>query len=134
VDRTEDGVLISDGRCHVRLTRNGQPLELGIPTIIDLRAGPFQGLIREILVDYGQFKTQLGALYDSLLGSAALVSYDGFDLQLTGNGVGDVGVRVRAIQHVPLIELTFEFHIDQTYLPAIIRQANLEFPPPYRQL
>jgi hypothetical protein len=114
------GVLISDGRCSVRLTSNGKARELGYPTVIDMRAGPFQGSILDDLLDYGRFQSQLRSL-------------DGFALDLIGGGTGGVEVRVKAIgEHEPLIQLTFSFTIDQTYLPAIIEQIDVEFPPPYR--
>ena len=62
-----------------------------------------------------------------------LGSYEGFDLVLWANRTEHVGVRVKVIaEHIPLIQLNFEFALDQTYLPAIIRQLDAEFPPPYR--
>jgi hypothetical protein len=127
-----DGVLISDGRSSIRLTRDGQPNELGYPTIIDVRAGPFQGSVRDNLGDYGAFRTQLVDLHASLRGVARLGSYEGFELDVTGNGSGGIVARVRVIEHVPLIQLKFEIYIDQSYLPAIIQQIDIEFPPPYR--
>jgi hypothetical protein len=129
------GVLISDGRCSVRLTRAGEPHELGYPTVIDLHAGPFRGAISDSLLDYGHFSAQLNALYKSLSGDAKLGSYQGFELDLVGSGKGGVEVCVKAIgRHVPLIQLTFSFDIDQSYLPAIIRQIDTEFPAPYRTM
>jgi hypothetical protein len=128
-----DGVLISDGRSSIRLTKDGQPHELGYPTIIDVRAGPFQGSVRDNLLDYGAFKTQLVDLHASLRGIAKLGSYEGFELNVIGNGGGGIEARVRVIgEHVPLIQLKFEIYIDQSYLPAIIRQIDIEFPAPYR--
>jgi hypothetical protein len=128
-----DGVLISDGRSSIRLTQDGQPHELGYPTIIDVRAGPFQGSVRDSLLDYGTFRTQLVDLHASMRGIAKLGSYEGFELDVTGNGVGGIEARVRVIgEHVPLIQLKFEIYIDQSYLPAIIRQIDTEFPAPYR--
>jgi hypothetical protein len=129
------GVLISDGRSSVRLRRNGEARELGYPTMVELQAGPFQGAISDELLDYGHFETQLRALYASLRGGASLSSYDGFALDLIGDGLGGVEVRIKAIgQHFPLIQLIFSFSIDQTYLPAIIDSVGPEFPPPHRDL
>jgi hypothetical protein len=128
-----DGVLISDGRSGVRLTRGGEPNELGYPTIIDVRAGPFQGSVLDNLLDYGSFRTQLVELHASLRGVAKLSSYEGFELDVTGNGNGAIEARVRVIgEHVPLIQLKFEIYVDQSYLPAIIQQIDSEFPPPHR--
>ena len=85
---TEGGVLISNGRCSVRLTRSGEPNELGYPTIIEVRAGPFQGSVLDSAVGYAGFREQLSALYESLLGEANIYSYEGNELVLTGNGTG----------------------------------------------
>ncbi len=134
-DMTErsDGVLISSGRSSIRLTRGGEPNELGYPTVIDVRAGPFQGAVQDNLLDYGIFRTQLAELYASLRGDAKLGSYEGFKLDLIGNGTGGIGVSVKVIgDHVAPIHLKFGFGIDQSYLPAIIQQIDTEFPAPYR--
>lgn len=128
-----DGVLISSGRSSIRLTRAGQPNELGYPTIIDVRAGPFQGAVHDNLLDYGNFRTQLAELYANLRGEAKLGSYEAFQLTLIGNGTGGIGVSVKVIgDHVAPIHLKYGFGIDQSYLTAIIRQIDAEFPPPYR--
>jgi hypothetical protein len=128
-----DGVLISGGRSSIRLTKAGPPNELGYPTIIDVRAGPFQGAVQDNLLDYGNFRTQLAELYANLRGEAKLGSYEGFQLNLVGNGTGGIGVNVKVIgDHVAPIHLEFGFDIDQSYLPAIIEQIDTEFPAPYR--
>jgi len=127
------GVQISDGRSGVRLKRTGCVNELGHPTLIDVQAGPFTGGVLGETVDFGYFRTQLTKLYEVLSGTAILVSYDGLKLVLVGNGRGAIEVKVEiTAQHVPLIQLIFEFEIDQTYLPPIIKQLDEEFPPPYR--
>jgi hypothetical protein len=128
-----EGVFINDGRSSIRLTRNGQPNELGYPTVIDVRAGPFQGAVQDHLLDYGSFRAQLVELHASLQGVAKLGSYEGNELQIIGGGRGAVEARVRVIgEHAPLIKLKFEVYIDQSYLPAIIKQIDIEFPAPYR--
>jgi hypothetical protein len=130
---SDGGVLITDGRCSVRLVRAGWPNELGYPTIIDVRAGPFQGSVLDETVGYGSFREQLDALYENLSGDAKLGSYEGFELNLVGNGKGSIQVRVKVIgEHVPLIQLAYDFFVDQSYLPGIIRQIDIEFPLPYR--
>ena len=134
-DMTEraGGVLISDGRSSIRLSRAGSPNELGYPTVIDVRAGPFQGSVLDETVGFRGLREQLATLYERLKGDAKLGSYEGFELNITGNGSGGIEVRVKAVgEHVPLIQLTFTFYIDQSYLPAIIEQIDVEFPPPYR--
>jgi hypothetical protein len=128
-----EGVFISDGRSSIRLTGNGQPQGLGHPTVIDVRAGPFQGAVLDDLLDYGTFRAQLVKLHASLQGVAMLSSYEGNKLEIIGNGTGGIEARVRIIgRHAPLIELKFEIYIDQSYLPAIIEQLDIEFPAPNR--
>jgi hypothetical protein len=128
-----EGVFINDGRSSIRLTRNAQASELGYPTIIDVRAAPFQGAVLDNLLDYGNFRAQLVELHATLQGVAKLGSYEGNELEITGNGQGAIEARVRVIgEHAPLIELKFEIYIDQSYLPVIIEQIDKEFPAPYR--
>jgi hypothetical protein len=129
----DGGVLISDGRSSVRLSRAGPPNELGYPTIIDVRPGPFQGSVLDETVGFGGFREQLATLYERLKGEAKLGSYEGFELNIIGNGSGGIEVRVKVVgEHVPLIQLTFAVYIDQSYLSPIIEQIDIEFPPPYR--
>jgi len=127
------GIFINDGRSSIRLTRNGPANELGYPTVIDVRAGPFQGAVLDNLLDYGDFRAQLIELDAGLQGVAKLGSYEGNELEIIGNGTGGIEARVKVIgEHVPLIELKFKIYIDQSYLPAIIEQIGIEFPAPYR--
>ncbi|WP_211983218.1 WapI family immunity protein [Bradyrhizobium tropiciagri] len=128
-----EGVLIGDGRCWVRLTKSGPANELGYPTIIDARAGPFQGAVLDETVGVEPFRTQLIALHKTLKGEAKLSSYEGLEVVLVGNGRGGIGVHVQIVaDHVAPIRLKFSFGIDQSYLPAVIQQIDAEFPPPYR--
>jgi hypothetical protein len=131
-DDSEIGVVIADGRSGVRLSRAGEANELGYPTLIDVRAGPFAGSVRDDTDgDYSRFLEQLESLYRSLSGTATLGSYEGFSLSLVGSGGGGIAVSAEIIgEHVPSIRLTFEFGFDQTYLPPIIRGLRREFPPP----
>jgi hypothetical protein len=125
------GVLISDGRSSVRLTRDREPDEFGYPTIIEVTAGPFRGAVLDRTVEYTEFRKQLSALHESLKGEAWLGSHEGNELVLSGNGLGGIEIRAKIIgEHVPLIQLTFTFNLDQSYLPVIIRQLEAEFPPP----
>ena len=133
MDPDHSGVLISDGRCSVRLRRAGAANELGYPTLIDVQAGPFSGSIKDDTVVFGRFREQMSDLYNSLSGQATLGSYEGFELVLEGNRTGAISGKVTIVaEHVPLIKLTFELSTDQSYLPAIIQQLDAEFPPPYR--
>jgi hypothetical protein len=133
-DEPDVGVVIADGRSGVRLIRVGEANELGYPTLIDVRAGPFSGSVREYGVgDYSTFLEQLESLYSQLSGTATLVSLEGFTLSLVGGGGGGIGVSAVIVgEHVPSIQLTFEFSLDQSYLPPIMRSIRREFPPPTR--
>ena len=132
-DDSVDGVVITDGRSGVRLIRVGAANELGYPTLIEVQAGPFAGSIRDCTVgDYSTFLEQLESLYSRLSGTAALGSYEGFSLSLVGDRGGIAVSAVIVGEHVPLIRLTFEFSLDQSYLPPIIRGIRREFPPPTR--
>ena len=126
----ENGVVIADERSGLRLCRVGEANELGYPTLIEVRAGPFSGSIRDDTVGgFPKFIRQLETLYETLAGAAELNSYEGFRLSMTGGGLGGIGVSVVMIgEHVPSIKLTFEFGFDQTYLPGIIRAVRREFP------
>jgi hypothetical protein len=131
VRESDGGVLISDGRCSVRLTRSGelQPDEVGLPrgypTVISVRAGPFQGSVLDSIVVYEDFRKTLS-------GEAEIGSYDGNELALRGIGSqGAIEVRVKVVaERVPLIQMAFTFYLDQSYLPSIIQQLRAEFPPP----
>jgi hypothetical protein len=125
----DNGVIIMNGRSGIRLVPDGAPNELGFPTLIEVRAGPFAGSVRDQTVGlYPDFRQKLVELYDNLSGNAQLGSYEGFSLILSGNGHGAIHVSIKVIgEHVPSIRLTYEFQIDQTYLPTIIRQVEQEF-------
>jgi hypothetical protein len=138
VRESNGGVFISDGRCSVRLTRSGelQPDEAGLPrgypTVISVRAGPFQGSVLDSIVVYEDFRKKLSVLYETLSGEAEIGSYDGNELALRGIGSqGAIEVRVKVVaERVPLIQMAFTFYLDQSYLPSIIQQLHAEFPPP----
>ncbi len=132
-DDTDTGVVIADGRSGLQLSRVRDANEVGYPTLIEVQAGPFTGsVVDETVWDYAKFLEQLEALYSTLSGTATLGSYEGFNLSLVG---ARGGIHVSAViigEHVPAIQLTFEFSLDQSYLPPIIRGIRREFPPPTR--
>ena len=129
-DDPENGVVIADARSGLRLSRVGEANEVGYPTLIEVRAGPFSGSIRDDTVGgFRIFIEQLKILYKTLSGEAFLKSFEGFSLSMTGGGRGEIGGSAVIIgEHVPSIRLTFEFGFDQTYLPGIIRALRREFP------
>jgi hypothetical protein len=133
-DESGSGVVIANGRSGVRLSRVLEANELGYPTLIEVQAGPFTGCVRDDSVgDYSTFLEQLESLYSRLSGTATLGSYEGFSLSLVGGGGGGIAVSAVIIgEHVPSIRLTFEFSLDQSYLPPIILGIRREFPAPTR--
>jgi len=133
-DEPGTGVVIAEGGSGLRLSRVGEANELGYPTLIEVRAGPFAGVVEDYTVgNYSMFLEQLESLYSRLSGTATLGSHEGFSLCLEGGGGGGIGATAVIIgEHVPSIRLTFEFSLDQSYLPPIIRGIRREFPAPTR--
>ena len=75
----QTGVVISDGRSGLRLSRVGEANELEYLTLINVRAGPFSGSITDDTVTgFLTFVEQLENLYETLSGTAKLNSYKGF--------------------------------------------------------
>jgi hypothetical protein len=111
LDDPETGVVIADERSGLRLCRVGEANELGYPTLIEVRAGPFSGSIRDDTVTgFQRFVGQLETRYETLSGTAELNSHKGFRLSMTGGGRRGIGVSVVVIgEHVPSIKLTFGF-------------------------
>ncbi|SEC57583.1 hypothetical protein SAMN05444161_1676 [Rhizobiales bacterium GAS191] len=125
----DDGVLIGDGQCRLRLKRAGPPDEAGYPTRIEVEAGPFRGTVTDDTVgSYPRFRDQLSRLNETLRGTARLTSREGFELALDGNGRGAVEVKV-ALEggHEAPISLSFAFAIDQSHLAALITAIEREF-------
>lgn len=128
----EGEVLIGDGRCRIRLTPAGPANELGYPAVVEAEAGAFRGSVQHDGFNIGVFREELARLGEQLRAGAELRSYDGFLLRLVGDGKGGITGQAKVVaEHMPPIMLTFEFSIDQSYLPEIIRQLDAEFPPPY---
>jgi hypothetical protein len=135
-DHSNGGAIIAGAGSGVRLKRLDAANQLGYPTLIEVKAGPFCGSVRDDTIgSYSKFLNELRVLYEQLSGSATLKSYEGFSLVLTGDRRGAIWVSVVVIgEPVPSIRLSFEFGIDQSYLPEIIRAIADEFPPPTRML
>lgn len=123
------GVLIGDTRSSIRIVRIGKGDEAGFPARIEVKAGPFSGVVSDDTIGgMTEFRRELARMYDTLHGEAKLSSYEKLSLAVIGDH-GDVTVRVELYgEHVPRSKLEFEFLIDQSYLPAIIRQIGNEFP------
>ena len=126
---SQGGVLISDGRYGVRLSRTEAAHDRGYSTLIEAQGGPFSGSVQDDCNNWHMFRFQLTALYESLSGKARLWTYDQFELVLVGDGRGAISVRADIIgEPEQRSRLSFEFAVDQTFLPAIIEQIEAEFP------
>jgi hypothetical protein len=125
-----EGVLVGRGSYFVRLKRLGVPYGDGHFTsvLIKAHAGPFQANLRDDSFDnFKAFHSQLNAIYENLSGSAELDSYEKFNLTMTARR-GDVNVCVKlADSGVQQSKLSFEFLIDQSFLPKIIGDFKSEF-------
>ena len=124
------GVLIGNASAFVRLIREDQRrADDGMTTVrIEVKAGTFTGTVRDdTLVGVATFREELERLYQNLTGTATLGSYEQFTLSATGDGRGSIRLNVEIHEHL-LMKLTFETEIDQTFLPAIIRALEAEFP------
>jgi hypothetical protein len=120
-----EDVVIGNGRCRVTLSlgRRG----FGIDTLIDIVAGPFHGeILGKDVWDYRAFLRDLSNLHRTLKGTAEIGDCDRrFSLTLTGNGRGEIVVKVEAAdEQFHRIALACEFAIDQSYLPAIIERLT----------
>lgn len=126
---TSHGVVIGDGASYIRLARTGRPTGWAVSALIAVKAGPFVGEVDDdMLVGVGEFCDQLSRLYETLQGQAELTSYEKLKLSVVGNGRGAMSVQVELYgEHEPLSLLSFEFDIDQTYLPKVIKQLREEF-------
>lgn len=122
--------MIGGAANYVRLSRLGARQECGTAVRIDVKAGPFEGTVRDdTLVEITAFREELSRLYERLDGTATLASYDKFRMVMRGDGRGGIAISVELFgEHCPLSKLSAEFEIDQTYLPSIIEQMTREFP------
>ena len=131
---TEDrpnGVLISDGDDYVRLSFDKLRYDNGLTTAtIEVKAGPFQGtVLDDAIIRPEDFCEELSQLHDRLIGEATLMSYYNFRIKVSGNGRGGITVSVELVgRQVPVSKLCFEFEIDQTFLPEIIRRLRDQIP------
>ncbi len=77
--------------------------------------------------DISRFHEQLVQLYKVLKGAAELTTTEGqFGLTVTGDGKGHLEVNGTAYRHASYGTcLKFEFMLDQTFLPTLIRSLKL---------
>jgi hypothetical protein len=83
---------------------------------------------------FPRFHAELEQLYEAVSGSAVFTSYEGqLEVTLTCNAIGKIEVRGEATDVAGIgNRLTFGFHIDQTYVPAILHDLRLalqRYPP-----
>lgn len=125
-----EGVLIGQGSYYVRLKRlQEKDADSGMETmLIDVRAGGFHGSVKDdTLAGVSQFYDDLSVLYNTLSGTASLWSYDGFQLMFEAR-------RGQIIIHVVVFDgstqqskLSFDYLIDQSFLPSILKGIKREF-------
>jgi len=129
-----EGVLFTDGRDRV-LFHPPKPYSdgHGFHHLIDIVSGPFQGTVEtssyEGVTALASFRDDLAVLYEKLKGEAHLPrSYENAMLSVRGDGLGHLVVagEVRA-GYVMQSRLQFEFSIDQTHLPEIMRAIDRFF-------
>ena len=123
--RKADGALLTDGRSraffHPPRPWGGE--DDGYDQQVDLVAGPFRGTIKASAYANGlpSFHRQLTELNQTLKGEAELSAYENFKLSLKGDGLGHIEVKVEAtVYDSTIVQLSFNFDIDQTQLPAVI--------------
>jgi|SRR5580658_5015862 hypothetical protein len=133
---TEDieGVLFTDGRDRVFLhPPKSYPDGHGFHHLIDIVSGPFQGTVEtssyEKLTAFVRFREELAVLYEKLKGEAHLPhSYENAKLSVRGDGLGHLVVEGEvAAGYMMQSRLRFEFSIDQTHLPQIMRAIDRFF-------
>lgn len=103
---------------------------------VEVRVGAFRGAYRADFNSsaFSQFHAALENLYKTVSGSAVFTSYEGqLELTLTCDATGQIEVQGRATDVAGIgNQLSFDLHIDQTYVPAILRnlgQALQKHPP-----
>jgi len=130
-----DGVLIADPPNRILLY---PPHKIhsggyGFEHNVELVGGPFQGtMVASSYVGLPAllaFHRELLTLYRTLIGEAHLPGlYENLALSFVGDGLGHIRVNVDA-RAGPLMEVrfSFELHIDQTQLLAIIAGIDRHF-------
>lgn len=125
-----EGVLIGQGSYFVRL-KQLQILDkdTGMKTVlIEVRAAGFHGSVQDnTLCGVSQFYDELGTLHKRLSGTAKLWSREGFQLTFEAH-------RRQISIHVVVFDgptqqtkLSFDYSIDQSFLPTIIKGIKREF-------
>lgn len=99
-----------------------------LPSRVTVRAGSFHGEFPSDLDvwAFARFAAELRTLYESLKGSASFSSYEKqLELTLVGDGLGHVRVKGEAMDYAGTgNKLTFHLEIDQTELPALLRDLG----------
>lgn len=96
--------------------------------LIEVRAGGFHGRVRDgTLAGVSQFYDELNVLYKTLSGTATLSSYDGFRLMLEARR-GQIHIHVVVLDgSTKQSKLSFDYSIDQSFMPLIIKGIKREF-------
>lgn len=125
-----EGILIGQGSYYVRLKRLQEiDADSGMETmLIEVRAGGFHGSVKDdTLAGISQFYDDLSVLYKTLSGTARLWSYDGFQLMFEAHR-GQINIHVVVFDgSTRQSKLSFDYSIDQSFLPPIIKSIKREF-------
>jgi hypothetical protein len=103
--------------------------ETGFEAKVEIHVNGFTGSLNPYfeIADISQFYQQLIKLYETLNGIAALTPIEAqFSLRLSGNGRGHIEAKGIAYTYASYGScLKYEFEIDQSYLPRLIRSLKV---------
>ncbi len=115
---------------YLAVAIDGRPDERDdwLSATISVQAGAFSGMIDATLLtcDFPRFRTQIELLYKALSGTANFETIEGqLQINLNGNERGGIAVDGMVQDRVgDGNKLHFQFEIDQTYLPRLIRELR----------
>ncbi len=126
----DQGVVITDGPSRVTLFPASASPGVGYPVRVEVRSGPFSGVIEAEARSISHFQTALRALHESMSGTARLEFWnEEHSITLKGNGLGGIEVIAEMTDgRAPWAAcLTVRMRIDQSYLPAMIAEIGEVF-------
>ena len=99
-----------------------------LSVVVEVRVGAFAAKCDAAFLaqDFGPFRSQLGALYDVLVGEACFTTLEEqLSLRVVGDGRGGLTV-TGEVRDRPggANRLAFEFALDQTSLPSTLRELD----------
>ena len=126
----ETWVCFGEGPGFVAL-KSTRPPETFFPAAVRFRAGQIEGELSTELSGVSSFVDELSRLYNDLKGQAEISSMeDQLEFVLKADARGKIAAQARITQRIEGAvdyALTFNFQIDQSYLPAIISGLRKQF-------